>query len=178
MSTKNFVKFTVFAVVCALIMSSGIYCCVAWVQDAHRESYIRGSINLGNQFYAEKFKFIGDAVVLKTTDNVSYVYDQPNLAKVPFDGVNKQYRFKFNEYVIYDVEYTAGTAKTRISIDFYDTDNQLSAETYFDILIRFLSNRTELVIATTGDQNCQFINQYFADNNCRILIEEVKGDNN
>lgn len=177
MNTKNFVKCTVFAVVCALIMSSGIYCCVAWVQDAHRESYVRGSINLGNQFYAEEFKFIGDAVFLKTTDNVSYVYDQPNLAKAPFDGVNKQYRFTFNEYIIYDATYTAGTAMAQINIDFYDTDNKLKLGTGFTIRIRFLSNRTELTISTAGAEQAQLLNQYFIDNNCRILIEEIKGEN-
>ncbi|MCM1404725.1 MAG: hypothetical protein NC133_04495 [Prevotella sp.] len=177
MNNKSFVKWTIFAVVCALIMSSGVYCGVAWFQDAHRESYIRGSINLGNQFYAEDFKFIGDTVFLKTTDNENYVYDQLNLAKVPFDGVNKQYRFTFNEYIIYDATYTAGTAMAQINIDFYDTDNKLKLGTGFVVRIRFLSNRTELTISTTGAEQAKLLNQYFFDNNCRIVIEEITGGN-
>lgn len=177
MRDKVWVKWTIFAIVCVLIVGSGVFCGVRWFQDSHTESYIRGSINLGNQFYAEEFKFPGDTVVLKKNGD-NYSYTQDHLAKVPFDGVNNQYRFTFNHYIIYDAEYTAGTAKARISIDFYDTDNQLSAEIYFDIMLRFLSNRTELVITTSSEKNSQFANQYFADNNCRIVIEKINGGKN
>ena len=88
----------------------------------------------------------------------TYAWNSENLPTVPdFNGTSKIYQVEINGYRIFDSTINAGGVIARINIDFYATENNLLCTAYYDLSVRFLSNRTELSINTTGQQNANFI---------------------
>ena len=41
------------------------------------------------------------------------------------------------------------------------------------ISVKFLSGKTQLTLATTGNENASFLEQYFSDNGMRLQIIEI-----
>jgi len=169
--------------ICLVLMLLGVYSGITMWQKIHAESYINGSINITNEFYFESFTYdnslFGNAVVFPPTTpydtpDTIYAWQSENLPTVPtFNGTEKQYQIEVNGYRIFGATVNAGGVIIRTNIDFYDTENNLLCSAYYDLSVRFLSNRTELEIRTKGQQNANFIEQFFADNGLRIKIKEL-----
>jgi hypothetical protein len=177
-----------------VLLLTGVWSSITLWQKIHTESYINGSIDLTNEMFFESFTYdnslFDDAVVfahdIYDTTN-TYLWQSENLPTVAdFNGIDKiylsssspdnsqaRYQIEINNYRILDATINAGGVIARINIDFYDTENNLLCAGYYDIFVRFLSNRTELEIKTTGQQNANFIEQYFTDNGLRIKIKEI-----
>jgi butyrate kinase len=147
-------------------------------QDITAQSYIVGSINITNEFKQESFSYKTESITFYNDNTDTYSFIKNDLPKVPtFNGIQKQYEVKMNEFVLYDAIVTAGGIVKRINIDFYDIENNLIKSVYFDLSIRFLSNKTELSITTIGAENAQFIEQWILDNWLRIQVNEItKGE--
>jgi hypothetical protein len=164
-------------------MLTGVWAGITLWRKVHAESYINGSINITNEFYFESFTYdnslFTDTVVFPpatpydTADTI-YSWQSENLPTVPdFNGIEKTYQIEVNGYRIFNAVINAGGVIIRTNIDFYDTANNLLCSAYYDLSVRFLSNRTEIEIKTTGQQNANFIEQYFADNGLRIKVKEI-----
>jgi len=164
-------------------MLLGVWSGITMWQKIHSESYINGSINITNEFYFESFTYdnylFNEAIVFPPTtpydtEETVYAWASENLPKVPtFNGIENTYQIEVNGYRIFGATINAGGIIIQTSIDFYDTENHLLVASYYNLSIRFLSNRTELEIKTKGQQNANFIEQYFADNGLRIKIKEI-----
>lgn len=168
-------------IICFALMLVGIWSGITLWQKVHSESYIHGSIKVTNDLYLESFAYdnslFGDAIVFVNDIydiTNTYTWTSENLPTVPdFNGATNTYQIEINGYRIFDATINAGGVLVRTNIDFYDTENNLLCDGYYDLSIRFLSNRTEVSVKTVGQQNANFIEQYFADNGLRITIKEV-----
>jgi hypothetical protein len=165
-------------IVCVLV---GVWSGITLWQKVHAESYINGSIDITNDLYTESFTYdnsLFDDVIAFSHDiydeTDTYAWQSENLPTVTdFNGVTKTYRIEVNGYRIFNATISAGGVLVRTYIDFYDTENNLLVDAYYDLSIRFLSNKTEVEVKTTSQQNANFIEQYFTDNGLRISIKEV-----
>jgi hypothetical protein len=167
--------------ICFVLLLTGVWSSITLWQKIHTASYINGSIDLTNEMFFESFTYdnslFDDAVVfahdIYDTSN-TYLWQSENLPTVAdFNGIDKTYQIEINNYRILDATINAGGVIARINIDFYDTENNLLCSAFYDLSVRFLSNRTELEIKTTGQQNANFIEQYFADNGLRLKFKEI-----
>lgn len=169
-------------IICFALMLVGIWSGIMLWQKVHAESYINGSIKVTNDLYFESFTYdnsLFSEVIVFTNDiydkTNTYIWTSENLPTVPdFNGVNNKYQIEINGYRIFDAAINAGGVLVRTNIDFYGTENNLLCRVYYDLSIKFLSNKTEVSIKTVGQQNANFIEQYFADNGLRIKIKEIK----
>lgn len=174
-------------IICFVLMLVGIWSGITLWQKVHAESYINGSITVTNNLYFESFTYnnslFSEVIVFNDNDLANdnnfethnYSWSSVNLPTVTdFNGITKVYQVEINGYRIFDATINAGGVLTRINIDFYDSENNLSCAGYYDLSVRFLSNRTELFVKTVGQKNANFIEQYFADNGLRITIKEIK----
>ncbi len=91
-----------------------------------------------------------------------------------FDGEKKTYKVMLNDYNLFNAEINAGSVFAVVTIDFYDTQGQLVRSSDMSLSVKFLSNKTQLTLATVGNENAQFLEQYFADNGLRLQIIEIK----
>ena len=78
-----------------------------------------------------------------------------------------------NDYVLIDSEFNSGSIFSVVNMDFYDTNGNIVCNSTLNISIKFLSDKTQLQIATTGNKNASFLEQYFSDNGIRLKVMEI-----
>lgn len=174
-------------ILCFVLILVGIWSGITLWQKMNAESYIHGSINVTNDLYLESFIYdnsLYSQIIAFNDDNLgddnnfdthNYSWSSKNLPTVSdFNGIAKVYQVEINGYRIFDATINAGGVLARINIDFYGPENNLLCKGYYDLSIRFLSNRTEISVKTVGKQNADFVEQYFDDNGLRITIKENK----
>ena len=154
----------------------GVFCGIQLYKEIKAESYINGSIDISNRFTQESFNYSSTSVVFyhdlyDDTDTYSFEID---LLKVEnFDGKTKTYNIVLNGYVLLNCEINAGSVFATVDMDFYDTRGEIVNSATMKISVKFLSNKTTLTLATTGNENASFLEQYFADNGIRLQIIEI-----
>ena len=95
-----------------------------------------------------------------------------------FDGNKKQYEITLNDYLILEPTILFRMVAFRVFINFVDVDSSILCETYFDIEIKFLTDKTEFRIEVIGDENRQYIERYIESNGFELYINEIsKGVN-
>ncbi len=165
-------------ILCVGFIISGLYCGIKWFQDAHRESHIIGSLEVNNKKMKENFIFSNakNAIVFYHDD-----YDETELysftseleAIPTFDGNKKQYEIMLNDYLILEPTILFRMVAFRVFINFVDVDSSILCETYFDVEIKFLTDKTEFRIEVTGDEDRQYIERYIESNGFELYINEI-----
>lgn len=167
----------IFYILCGVIIIAGIIVGIQFYKELTAKSYINGQIDISNQFVSESFEYKSSSVVFTkngTTNTYTYEID---LTKVEdFNGENKKYEVKLNDYVLFNAVITAGSVSADLQIDFYDTNNSQVCSSELKILVEFINNKTKLKLATEGASQAEFLTQYFEDYGFRLNIAELKGD--
>lgn len=163
--------------ICFVLIIVGVFCGLQLYKEVKAESYVNGSIDISNRFSQESFKYKSTSAVFyhDTYDDTDTYYFEKDLLKTEnFDGEKKTYKVVLNDYVLFNAEINAGLVFATVTIDFYDTLGQLINSASMSVSVKFLSNKTQLTLATVGSENAQFLEQYFSDNGLRLQIIEIK----
>lgn len=163
-------------VICFILIALGVFCGIELYNEIRAESYINGSIDISNKFSQESFKYTATSVVFyhdiyDDTDN--YKFEKELLKVDNFNGIEKTYQVMLNDYILLESEISAGSIFTTIDLDFYNTEGNLINSAKMKISIKFLSNKTLLTLVTNGNENAQFLEQYFSDNGIKLLVNEI-----
>ena len=162
--------------ICFVLIIVGVFCGIELYKEVKADSYINGSIDISNQISQESFNYSSTSLVLyhdiyDETDTYSF---EKELLKVDnFNGKDKNYQVVLNDYILIDSDINAGSVFSLFNMDFYDTDGNIICNSIMNISIKFLSNKTELVLSTTGKESASFLEQYFNNNGIRLKVVEI-----
>lgn len=159
-----------------VIIVVGIFCGIELYKEVKAESYINGSIDISNRFSQESFSYSSTSVVFYHDlydDTDTYTFEKELLKVDDFDGKKKSYQVVLNDYVIMNSEINAGSVFATVDMDFYDVGGNVVKSATMKISVMFLSNKTQLILSTVGNENASFLEQYFADNGIRLSIVEI-----
>lgn len=167
----------IFYILCGVIIIAGIIVGIQFYKELTAKSYINGQIDISNQFISESFEYKSSSVVFTKNGTTNIYTYEIDLTKVEdFNGENKKYEVKLNDYVLFNAVITAGSVSADLQIDFYDTNNSQVCSSELKILVEFINNKTKLKLATEGASQAEFLTQYFEDYGFRLNIAELKGD--
>lgn len=162
--------------ICFVLIVVGVFCGIELYKEVKAESYINGSIDISNQFSQESFNYSSTSLVFyhDTYDNTdTYSFNKDLLKVDDFNGKDKEYQVLLNDYVLIDSEFNSGSIFSVVNMDFYDTNGNIVCNSTMNISIKFLSDKTQLQITTTGNKNASFLEQYFSDNGIRLKVMEI-----
>lgn len=163
-------------IICVILVLLGVFCGIQLYKEVKAESYVNGSIDISNKFSQESFKYTNTSVVFyhdiyDETD--TYIFEADCLKVDDFNGLTNTYQVVLNDYVLLGSEITAGSIFTNVNLDFYDTYGEIIKSVDMQISIKFLSDKTQLTLATTGNENVSFLEQYFSNNGIRLYVNEI-----
>lgn len=168
-------------IICFVLIIAGVFCGIQLYKEVKAESYVNGSIDISNKFSQESFKYKSTSAVFYHDlydDTDTYYFEKDLLKTENFDGEKRTYKVMLNDYNLFNAEISVGAVFAVVTIDFYDTQGQLVKSADMNVSVKFLSNKTQLTLATVGNENAQFLEQYFADNGFKLQIIEIKEDLN
>lgn len=162
--------------ICFILIIVGVFCGIELYKEIKAESYVNGSIDISNKFSQESFNYSSSSVAFyhddyDTTD--TYTFQKDLLVVDSFNGKEKTYQVILNDYILFNTEFNPGSIFSNVAIDFYDTKGNVICNADMKISIVFLSNKTQLTLATVGDKNSSFLQQYFTDNGIRLRVVEI-----
>ena len=79
-----------------------------------------------------------------------------------------------NDYLVLEPTILFRMVSFRVYINFEDLDTSLLCETYFDVTIKFWSDKTDFRIEMHGAENSQYVERYINGNGFELFINEVK----
>ena len=161
---------------CFLIIIVGFFCGIELYKDIKAESYINGSIDITNVLSQESFSYSSTSLVFyhDLYDETNTWYFENDLVKVnDFNGLENDYKLFLNDYLLLDTTYSAGSVSSVMNLELYDTNGDCKAELEMNISIKFLNDKTTLLITTNGEESAKYLEQYFADNGFKLKIEQV-----
>ena len=173
---KNIIILTIFYILAFVVIVAGVFCGIRLYREVKAGSYVNGSIDISNRFSQESFKYTSTSVVFyhDLYDDTDKYYFEKDLLKVDdFDGNKKSYQLLLNDYVLFNADINVGSVFATVNLDFYNTEGKLVNSASMDISVKFLSSKTQLTLATTGNVNASFLEQYFTDNGIRLQIIEI-----
>ena len=162
--------------ICFILIIVGVFCGIELYKEIKAESYVNGSIDISNKFSQESFNYSSSSVAFyhddyDTTD--TYTFQKDLLVVDSFNGKENTYQVILNDYILFNTEFNPGSIFSNVAIDFYDTEGNVICNADMKISIVFLSNKTQLTLATVGDKNSSFLQQYFTDNGIRLRVVEI-----
>lgn len=173
---KKIIGMVILYLLAFVIIVVAVFCGIRLYKEIKAESYINGSIDISNRFAQESFNYSSTSVVFYHDlydDTDTYAFEKDLLKVENFDGKKKTYQVVLNDYVLLNTEINAGSVFATVDMDFYDTAGEILTSTTLKISVKFLSNKTQLTLATTGNENASFLEQYFADNGIRLRVIEI-----
>mgnify|MGYP001059902764 CR=1 FL=1 len=173
---KKVIGLVILYILAFALIVAGVFCGLQLYKEVKAESYVNGTIDISNRFSQESFKYSATSVVFyhDLYDDTDTYYFEKELLKVDsFDGAQKTYNVVLNDYILLNCEIKAGSVYATVVLDFYNTDGQIVNSASMKISVKFLSSKTQLTLATTGNTNASFLEQYFADNGIRLQIIEI-----
>ena len=173
---KKVIGLVILYILAFALIVAGVFCGLQLYKEVKAESYVNGTIDISNRFSQESFKYSATSVVFyhDLYDDTDTYYFEKELLKVDsFDGAQKTYNVVLNDYILLNCEIKAGSVYATVVLDFYNTDGQIVNSASMKISVMFLSSKTQLTLATTGNTNASFLEQYFADNGIRLQIIEI-----
>lgn len=162
--------------ICFILIVVGVFCGIELYKEVKAESYINGSIDISNQFSQESFNYTSSSVTFYNDiydETQTYTFDKELLKVDNFNGEKNEYQVILNDYVLVDSDINAGFVFSVIYMDFYDINGEIVCNASMNISIKFLSNKTQLILTTTGNENASFFEQYFSDNGIRLKVMEI-----
>ena len=162
--------------ICFILIIVGVFCGIELYKEIKAESYVNGSIDISNKFSQESFNYSSSSVSFyhddyDTTD--TYTFQKDLLVVDSFNGKEKTSQVILNDYILFNTEFNPGSIFSNVAIDFYDAEGNVICNADMKISIVFLSNKTQLTLATVGDKNSSFLQQYFTDNGIRLRVVEI-----
>ena len=146
---KKIIGLVILYLLAFVLIVVGVFCGIRLYKEIKAESYVNGSIDISTRF-------------------------SKDLPKVDdFDGQKKTYQVVLNDYVLLNTEINAGSVFATVNMDFYNTEGKIVNSATLKISVKFLSGKTQLTLATTGNENASFLEQYFTDNGIRLQIIEI-----
>lgn len=163
-------------IICVILVLLGVFCGIQLYREVKAESYVNGSIDISNKFSQESFKYTNTSVVFyhdiyDETD--TYIFEADCLKVDDFNGLTNTYQVVLNDYILLESEINAGSIFTNVNLDFYDTYGEIIKSVDMQISIKFLSDKTQLTLATSGNENASFLEQYFSNNGIRLYVNEI-----
>ncbi len=163
-------------IICVILVLLGVFCGIQLYREVKAESYVNGSIDISNKFSQESFKYTNTSVVFyhdiyDETD--TYLFEADCLKVDDFNGLTNTYQVVLNDYILLGSEINAGSIFTNVNLDFYDTYGEIIKSVDMQISIKFLSDKTQLTLATSGNENASFLEQYFSNNGIRLYVNEI-----
>lgn len=163
-------------IICVILVLLGVFCGIQLYKEVKAESYVNGSIDISNKFSQESFKYTNTSVVFyhdiyDETD--TYIFEADCLKVDDFNGLTNTYQVVLNDYILLESEINAGSIFTNVNLDFYDTYGEIIKSVDMQISIKFLRDKTQLTLATTGNENASFLEQYFSNNGIRLYVNEI-----
>ena len=162
--------------ICFVLIIIGVFCGIELYKEIKAESYVNGSIDISNKFSQESFNYSSSSVTFYHDDydtTNSYSFQKDLLVVDSFNGKEKTYQVILNDYILFNTEFNPGSIFSNVAIDFYDTEGNVICNADMKISIVFLSNKTQLTLATVGDKDAGFLQQYFTDNGIRLRVVEI-----
>ncbi len=173
---KKIIGLVILYVIAFVLIVVGVFCGIRLYKEIKAESYINGSIDISNRFTQESFNYSSTSVVFYHDlydDTDTYAFEKDLLKVENFDGAKKTYQVVLNDYVLLNTEINAGSVFATVDMDFYDTNGNVINSATMKLSVKFLSNKTQLTLVTTGNENASFLEQYFADNGIRLRVIEI-----
>ncbi len=162
--------------ICFILIIVSVFCGIELYKEIKAESYVNGSIDISNKFSQESFNYSSSSVAFYHDDydaTDTYTFQKDLLVVDSFNGKEKTYQVILNDYILFNTEFNPGSIFSNVAIDFYDTEGNVICNADMKISIVFLSNKTQLTLATVGDKNSSFLQQYFTDNGIRLRVVEI-----
>lgn len=163
-------------IICFVLIIIGGVCGIQLYKEIKAENYINGSIDITNRFSQESFNYSSSSVVFYHDlydDTNTYSYEQDLLKVEDYNGQTKTYELWLNDFILLDTEFNAGSIYSTVLIDFYNEYGTVIKHTTFKISIKFLSSKSTLSISTIGQENAEFLQQFFTDNGIRLRVVEI-----
>ena len=161
-------------IICCILVLFGTFFGIKLYQQATKESYVNGSIDISNQFYQETFSYASTSVAFYPTANGStWDYSNELVKTNGFDGQLKKYKVVLNDYTLVTAEIKAGSVYATVRMDFYNTDGTIDCEGTMSIRVLFLSDSTELKLSCPNEKSANYFEQYFIANGIRLEIIEI-----
>jgi hypothetical protein len=163
-------------IICFILIIVGTFCGIQLYKEVKAESYVNGSIDISNKFSQESFDYSSTSVVFYHDlydDTDTYTFEQDLLKVDDYNGKTKTYQVWLNDFILLDTEFNAGSVYSTVKMDFYDEYGSIVCNSNMQISIKFLSNKTQLTLSTSGQENASFLEQYFSDNGIRLKVIEI-----
>lgn len=164
-------------IICSILILVGCFYGIKFYQDVTATSYVNGSIDISNKFSQDSFYYVSSSVAFYPTENSeAYTFEIDCLETDNFDGERKDYKVVLNDYVLINSVITGGSVRSVVQMDFYDVDGNLLHNAEMDLLIRFLSEKTQLKLSCADQTSATYFENYFNDNGIRLgVIELLEG---
>ena len=162
--------------ICFILIIVGVFCSIELYKDVKAESYVNGSIDISNKFSQESFNYSSTSVIFYHDlydDTNTYTFEKELLKVEDFNGKEKEYKLILNDYILLDAEFNSGSVFSTFVIDFYNTEGSIICNAEMKMSIKFLSNKTQLILSTVGEECSKFLEQYFSDNGIRLRVVEI-----
>ncbi len=173
---KKVIGMVILYIIAFAIIVAAVFCGIQLYKEIKAESYVNGSIDISNRFSQESFNYSSTSVVFYHDlydDTDTYAFEKDLLKVDDFDGTKNTYRVVLNDYILLNTQVSAGSVFATVNMDFYDTEGRIINSAEMKISVKFLSGKTQLTLATTGNANASFLEQYFTDNGIRLQIIEI-----
>lgn len=173
---KKIIGLVLLYLIAFVLIVVGVFCGIRLYKEIKAESYINGSIDISNRFAQESFNYSSTSVVFYHDlydDTDTYAFEKDLLKVENFDGKTKTYQVVLNDYILLNCDINAGSVFATVDMDFYDTNGNIVNRATMKISVMFLSNKTQLTLTTTGNENASFLEQYFNDNGIRLRVIEI-----
>lgn len=158
----------------ALIIS-GIYSTSNFFKEVHQVSYINGSATLKNSVIQTNFNYSTNSVVFYFDEtNGSYVFSKAFVRSSDFDGSKNTYETKLNNYLLFDTTYSNGAIFSKNTMSFLNPSGDVIYDSYFEIDIQFLSDKTTLKVSTYSEESVNYLQKYFQDFGFRLMVNLVE----
>lgn len=178
---KKVIGLVILYILAFALMVAGVFCGLQLYKEIKAESYVNGSIDISNRFSQESFIYTSTSVVFYHDlydDTDTYYFEKELLKTENFDGEHQKYNVLLNDYLLLNADIKAGSVYATVYLDFYNTEGAIVNSAEMKLSVKFLSGKTQLTLATTGNVNASFLEQYFTDNGIRLqIIEIIQGGN-
>lgn len=159
-----------------IFIFTGAFSGYSLYKDMKAESYVVGSIDITSQYSQEEFNYSSSSVVFYNDiydETDTYSFEKELLKVDDFNGLKNDYELWLNDFILLSTEFNAGSIYSSATIDFYDEYSELLQSSTMNISIKFLSNKTQLTLSTSGSTNAQFLEQYFSDYGIRLKVIKI-----
>ena len=167
------IKKIIFYVLSIVIIIFGVFCSIGLYKDLKAENYTNGSLELVNTYGQDSFTYASNNLVFEIDENSKF-FCEKNLIRVnDFDGEKKKYNIVFNDYLIIDSIISSGAIHFTFVGEFISPEGDANLRGSIDISIRFLSDKTNLIISTNTRAEADYFMDYFKNFGFILNVYEI-----